>query len=397
MPNPKCCSWIEIDADALRKNIKFFKSILYSEVKLGCVLKSNAYGHGLEQVVSIIHGHVDSIHLIAPTDALWVRRWEKEQGLNPIPILVLGALHPSELVPLAQEGVSVVLGDEGWWPLPDGVLSALNASHPLKIHIHLDSGLGREGFLPDRMASLLASFQKDQCSHGKYTLAGVMTHFSNTEDVTEQSYALEQLKCFQGLKKVCDQVLGPHPLEWHTAASAASFVLPQGHQSAVRIGISLYGLWPSPETRLSYQILRSQSPHDTLNPVLSWKVQSQYIKWLPMGAYVGYGCTFRCERPTRIAVLPVGYFDGYPRLLSGKAYALVDGYRCPVLGRVMMNHIVIDVTVVPETTATVCAILIGRSGDQLLGVETLASWAETIHYECVARLGSHVPRVIVNA
>jgi len=128
---------------------------------------------------------------------------------------------------------------------------------------------------------------------------------------------------------------------------------------------------------------------------LSWHCKSQLTKWLPSGSYVGYGCTYRCTADTRIAVLPIGYFDGYPRIASARAHVLVNGQRCPVLGRVMMNHLVVDVTRAASGDEPVMATLIGRDGTEQLSAEQLAAWAQTINYEIVTRLGPHLRREVV--
>jgi alanine racemase len=183
------------------------------------------------------------------------------------------------------------------------------------------------------------------------------------------------------------------PLQRHMAASAATLVLPRARYDAQRVGISLYGLWPSTETRLSARLVLGRVPE--LRPVLSWRCPSQVVKWLPAGSYVGYGCTYRCPEATRVAILPVGYFDGYARLMSGKAHVLVNGRRCPVLGRIMMNHIIVDVTRATHDERPLTATLIGKDGDEHLHVENLADWAQTIHYEFATRLGAHLRRVVV--
>jgi alanine racemase len=179
----------------------------------------------------------------------------------------------------------------------------------------------------------------------------------------------------------------------HFAASAAALVLPPARLDVVRVGISMYGLWPSAETRLSARVVLGTLP--ALEPVLSWKAPSQVVKWLPAGSYVGYGCTYRCASETRVAVLPVGYWDGYPRLASGKAHVLVNGRRCAVIGRVMMNHLIVDVTHATKDDQSVVATLLGRDGEEQVSMETIAGWAQTIHYETMTRLGPHLRRVVV--
>jgi alanine racemase len=180
----------------------------------------------------------------------------------------------------------------------------------------------------------------------------------------------------------------------HFAASAAALVLPPSRFDVARVGIGLFGLWPSTETRLSAKVVLGNVP--ALTPVLSWRCPSQVVKWLSAGSYVGYGCTWRCGSATRVAVLPVGYWDGYPRLASGKAHVLVNGKRCAVLGRVMMNHLIVDVTSAVTNEGPLMATLLGRDGDESISAELLAGWAQTIHYELVTRLGPHVPRTVVD-
>jgi alanine racemase len=222
----------------------------------------------------------------------------------------------------------------------------------------------------------------------------VLSHFANTEDVTEQDYARTQLSNFEAGIKVLQARAGVSAdVQRHFAASAAALVLPPSRLDVVRVGISMYGLWPSAETRLSARVVLGTLP--VLEPVLSWKAPSQVVKWLPAGSYVGYGCTYRCSADTRVAVLPVGYWDGYPRLASGKAHVLVNGQRCPVIGRVMMNHLMIDVTHATKNDQPIVATLLGRDGEEQVSIETISGWAQTIHYETMTRLGPHLRRVVV--
>lgn len=380
-------SWVEIDAQALRHNIGVFREVLGSGVRLGAVLKGNAYGHGFAQVLPTVHEWCNSIYLIDPREALAVRAYESEKGAPARQVLVLGAVDPDEAVALARAGVDLVLTDAGQERLVAALRTA--GARKLRVHLHLDTGLGREGFtardFPAGVAWIAAA-------RDVLDVVGVLSHFANIEDVTEQRYANQQLEAFErGLDRVRDALDLDGALEQHIAASAAALLLPAARLDVVRAGIALYGLWPSNETRLSARAVLGSVPE--LRPALSWRCKSQLIKWLPAGSYVGYGCTYRCPAETRIAVLPVGYFDGYPRLLSGKAHVLVAGQRCPVLGRVMMNHLVIDVTRAAGDEP-VTATLLGRDGSEQLTADQLALWSESINYEIVTRLGSHLRRTL---
>ncbi|MCI0569899.1 MAG: alanine racemase [Myxococcaceae bacterium] len=391
---PGNASWLELSASAVRHNVGLFRELLTDGSvpgrALGGVLKGNAYGHGFAEVLPLVHEQVDVLYVITPQDALAVRAFEDSTGRPRQQVLVLGAVVAEEAVALARAGVDAVVADTAWREyLPS--LRAARLEQPLRVHVHVDTGLGREGFT---LAQLPQDARFLAEARDVLEVVGVLSHFANTEDVTEQAYARAQLAAFEeGVAQLGRVLPLPESLQRHTAASAATLALPQSRYEAVRVGISLYGLWPSPETRLSTRLVLGSLP--TLEPVLSWRSRSQVVKWLRAGDYVGYGCTYRCSEPTRVAVLPVGYFDGYPRLLSSRAHVLVNGRRCPVLGRVMMNHVVVDITRASSDERPVTATLLGTDGDEQVSAESLAGWAQTIHYEVVTRLGAHLKRVVV--
>lgn len=381
-------SWLELSERAYLTNIATFRKVV-GQARVGVVLKGNAYGHGLLETLAFAHGRVDVLYVITPGEALRIRAWEKTNGMTPMPVLVLGTVDADDCLALAREKVSVVLADRGFVET-SRVLRAANLS--LEVHVHLDTGLGREGFTVQSLEKGDLDFLAE--AGDVLRVRGVLSHFANTEDVTEQDYARLQLANFEkgmALLRLRAKVEGE--LERHFAASAAALVLPPARYDVVRIGIAMYGLWPSTETRLSTKVLTDDVP--VLEPVLSWKTPSQVIKWLPAGSYVGYGCTWRCAADTRVAVLPVGYWDGYPRLASGKAHVLINGRRCAVIGRVMMNHLIVDVTHAVTDEAQVTATLLGRDGDESISAELISGWAQTIHYETMTRLGAHLRRLSV--
>jgi alanine racemase len=381
-------SWIELSEKALATNVTTFRGLV-GKARVGAVLKGNAYGHGLEPMLSLVHGRVDVLYVITPAEALAIRAWEQRNKLAPREVLVIGAVSPSDCVELARAGVAVVAADRGF---EDAVRALRAAGLRLDVHVHVDTGLGREGFTRGAIERGEADFLGK--ASDVLTVRGVLSHFANTEDVTEQDYARTQLANFDAGVALLQQRAGVKAdVQRHFAASAAALVLPPSRLDVVRVGISLYGLWPSAETRLSARVVLGALP--PLEPVLTWKAPSQIVKWLPAGSYVGYGCTWKCAADTRVAVLPVGYWDGYPRLASGKAHVLVNGRRCAVLGRVMMNHLTVDVTHAVSDERPLAATLLGRDGDEAVSAETLSAWAQTIHYETMTRLGPHLRREVV--
>jgi len=381
-------SWLELSRAAWATNVAAFRKLGGPNRRVGAVLKGNAYGHGLHAVLPLAQASVDALYVITPAEALAIRAWEKGAGKPRKPTLVIGPASPSEAVQLALEGVDVVVADSGFV----AHVEALRAAKPtskLRAQVHIDTGLGREGFTVEQLQAGAADFLAQ--AGDVVTLTGALSHFSNTEDVTEQAYANSQLAAYDaGVALLRARGGLPADAERHMAASAAALVLPPSRLDVLRVGIALYGLWPSTETRLSAKVVLGEVP--ALEPMLAWRCPSQVVKWLPAGSYVGYGCTYRCGAPTRAAVLPVGYYDGYPRLASGKAHVLVNGKRCPLLGRVMMNHVIADVTHAVLDERPVVATLLGTDGDESVSAEALAGWAQTIHYEVVTRLGAHLER-----
>jgi alanine racemase len=186
--------------------------------------------------------------------------------------------------------------------------------------------------------------------------------------------------------------LGGRPPIVHTACTAAAILFPKTHFTMLRTGIGLYGLWPSRETRIS--VRERGGPVPDLRPVLSWKTRLVQVKELPEASYVGYGCSYRTTRRTRVGVLPVGYADGYDRALGNRAHVLVRGRRAPVIGRICMNLCMVDVTDVPESRLDDEVVLLGADGDERISAETLAEWAGTINYEVVSRISPLLPRIV---
>ncbi|NIT55236.1 MAG: alanine racemase, partial [Aliifodinibius sp.] len=225
-------------------------------------------------------------------------------------------------------------------------------------------------------------------------LEGVYTHFANIEDTTDHSYALSQLDQFNKMAlRVKEE--GFSDVIFHTACSAATLLFPETHFDMVRLGISQYGLWPSRETFLSYKIKHAKNGEDVLQPVMTWKTRISQIKTVPADHFIGYGCSYQTTRETRIAVLPVGYADGYDRALCNQSYVLIGGKRAPIRGRVCMNIMMVDVTDIPGVKLEDEAILLGKQGTEQITAETLAELSDTINYEFVTRINWEIPRIVV--
>jgi len=369
-------SWVEIQAEYLRANYKVFTS-LDGSYDLAVVLKSNAYGHGLKECYQAIESENPKWLCVAYLDEAAQLRslGYKEQ------ILLVAPVAREEFEQAFQLSVDIFLTHQ---QLVDEWVACKQRP---RAHVKFDTGLSRQGFATSDATKLVK-----QLAPVKQDLVGICTHFANVEDVTNHEYANQQLASFGVVKKSFKDA-GFSVLE-HASSSASSLLLTQSRLDMCRVGISFYGFWPSAATRLSYLNLHSHVPD--LKPALSWKSPIAMIKDVSKGAYVGYGCTFRAVSDMKIAVLPVGYYDGYPRLASNRAYVLIRGQRCPVVGRISMNLMVVDVSHVDAVERSDIVTLIGTDGSEVLPAEDLAEWAETIHYEVVTQIHSDIPRVLVD-
>ncbi len=374
-------TWVEIDQAALVSNIRTFRTRIRPEVRLQAVVKSNAYGHGLEPVARIAAASgIDSfgVHTVDEAESLWRLALDR-------PVLILGYLGAAQAGRAVAAGAEVTVYNLETIQALSAAASA--AGKTVRCHVKVETGVNRQGILPEN----LDPFLDRTLALPGIALAGVSTHFANIEDTTDHSYALRQLALFEELSTRV-RARAPEAIR-HCACSAAVLTMQETSFEMVRVGISLYGLWPSKETLLSCMLAGDGAT--PLAPVLTWKTRIAQVKEAPSGAFVGYGCAYRATRPTRIAVLPVGYADGYDRRLSGIGHVLIAGSRAPILGRICMNIFMIDVTDIPEAGLEDEAVLLGRQGTEEVGASQIALQCNTIAYEIVARIGPHIARIVV--
>lgn len=367
---------IEINREALLYNYRLFSKIASSSVIVP-VLKSNAYGHGLEEVYEIL----------AEKDPEWIGVFylEEAQKLRELGfqrrIMVMGGVTKKQF-PLAEK-----LSAEVFMVSDQMLLEWKSSESKPDFHLKFDTGMGRQGFSIDRAEQLC-----DELQPYRRHLKGICSHFANVEDVLDDSYAREQLELIRRVARLFKD--RNFNFLSHIASSASTLILKDSQMDLVRVGISLYGLWPSRVTRLSYNKLSDSDLE--LRPVLAWKSEIAMVKSLAAGKYIGYGCSFRTTKETKIAVIPVGYYEGYPRQASNKSsYVLIHDLRCPILGRICMNMMMVDVSHVDNALAGDEVCLIGAGNNESLSVETLSEWSDTINYAVVTCLNENIKREIV--
>lgn len=372
--------WIEIENSAPDWNLRQLKSCSANESILFCaVVKSNAYGHGVREIASLLPS-ADWFAVNSLDEGLELRRY----GITR-PILLLGHVLMERLSEAVDADLRLtVYNIETLEKLEE----ILQKDTTCRIHVKIETGTGRQGTLPENVPEFL----RRAAGIPGIEIEGLSTHFANIEDTLNHEFAEKQLDIF---RKVVETVRksGISPSVIHTACTAATILFPETHFNMLRTGIGLYGLWPSRETFLSAQANGILVPD--LRPVLSWKTRIAQIKEFPAGSYIGYGCTYRTNRKTKLGVLPVGYADGYDRKCGNSAHVLVRGKRAPILGRVCMNLVMVDLTDIPEASLEDTAVLLGKDGDESITAEMMAEWVGTINYEIVTRISPFMPRVIV--
>jgi alanine racemase len=260
---------------------------------------------------------------------------------------------------------------------------------PVRTHLKLETGTNRQGVTEEELLKFAKVYNAFPYLKKPY---GASTHFANIEDTTNHEYAEYQIQNFNRLVKKLESLkIGPEIR--HTASSAATILFDKTRFEMVRPGISMYGHWPSKETLLSHQQLGGKNSH--FLPVLSWKTRITQLKNVKADQYIGYGCTYRTTKATKLAILPVGYYDGYGRALSNTSYVLIRGRRAPVRGRICMNLMMVDVTDIKGVKIFDEVTLLGQSKGDAVTAEQLAGWSGTINYEVLARISPKIPRLIV--
>jgi len=360
-------TWIEIDTKAVAHNYRVFRKLIGKKTKLMGVVKSNAYGHSLVQFSRELEQlGVDYLGVDSIVEALRLRE-EKIAS----PILVLGYTLPEMMGEAALHDIAITISS--FSQLSEAM--HLKTKKPLRVHIKVDTGMHRQGFQLGDSTRLLS-----QLGHrmSKLRVEGLYTHFAEAKNPRSGDNTRRQIKEFHEWIRAFHHA-GFDPM-LHAAASGGAMLYPDAHFDMVRIGIGLYGLWPSQEAE------RYLGKKITLKPVLSWKAVVSEVKEVKKGERVGYDFTEILRRESKIAIIPIGYWHGFPRLLSSKGRVLLHAKTARVLGRVSMDMIIVDVTEISNVREGDIATLIGKDGKEVITQGELANFSGTTHYEITTRL-----------
>lgn len=363
--------YAEINLDAIVKNVDNLMALTKENTGALAVVKADGYGHGDVAVAKAVAQKVTGYAVATLDEAVNLR----ENGVKK-PILVLGYVDPYEFDILVSHEITATVFDvETAQLLADAARVQKKQAH---CHIKVDTGMRRIGLEPDENGIAIV---KQITALKELSADGIFTHFA-ASDETDKTSAEHQFKLFTDFTGRLEKE-GIHFTYRHCANSAAVIDMPQVDLDMVRLGIAMYGMYPSDEVK---------KEKVELFPALDLKSHITMVKEIPAGEKVSYGGTFTTTRTTKLATVSVGYGDGYPRALSSKGYVLVRGQKAPIVGRVCMDQMMVDVTDIENVTRADIVTLIGKHGDAEITVEEIAALAGTFNYEFVCDLGKRIPR-----
>ncbi|MBI2446498.1 MAG: alanine racemase [Parcubacteria group bacterium] len=375
-------TWIEVDKKAIFHNISEFRKIIKPKVKLMAVIKSNAYGHGLVDFAKIAENKVDWFGVDSITEGLKLR----QKGLKK-PILVLGYTLPSRMAEAAQNNISLTISSL------DALKHLIALKNPPRIHIKIDTGMHRQGFFVKNLPLVIKLLKQF-----KLFPEGIYTHLAAAKDRLYPSYSFKQIEDFKKADELFKKFgfsaqgetspfRGGKNYLCHVTASAGTMLYPESYFDMVRIGIGLYGLYPTKELEIQ--------TGTKLKPALTWKSVIGEIKNTSQNAYVGYDLTEKTLKSSRLAIVPVGYWHGFDRGFSSCGEVLIKGVRCKVLGRVNMDMIVVDISNVRNVKIGDKVVIIGKQGKEKITAEYMAMKIDTTNYEIVTRINPLIKRFYI--
>lgn len=378
-------SLLEISAKAYRQNIKYIRSEIGPKPIISAVLKGNAYGHGIAQMVLIAERAKIRHFSVFSSDEAWKVFDSSTKGSE---IMIMGYLHLEEIPEIIQKEISFYVFDF------ERLHKAIEVSRALgikaKIHIEVETGFYRTGFDRIELEKVIEILLENQDT---LELEGLCTHYAGAESVSNFIRVKNQIAVYEEVRALMDE----HNLiykKYHTACSAATLIFPETILDMVRIGIASYGFWPTKET---FFVKLNSLPKGNKNPLkrlITWKSTVMSIKHVKTGQFVGYGNSFMALENMKLAIIPVGYGNGYSRMLSNQGRVLINNTYCEVVGIVTMNTIAVNANPLKKLEQGDEVILIGKQGGKEITVASFSESTQQVNYEMLTRLPKDIPRIV---
>lgn len=376
-------SKIEISQKAVKNNLTFLKKML-DGVPMSSVVKGNAYGHGISQIVPIIYDSGIAHFSVFSADEAYA---VQQVVPGPSTTMIMGMIADDQLEWAIEENVEFYVFDTK--RLLDAVNAAKKCRKKARIHIELETGMNRTGFSTKELKMVLHVIHENQAH---IEVKGFCSHLAGAESISNYKRVTDQYRRFNRAKKRL-QTNGFPDATYHLACSAAAVRYPNSRLNMTRLGIMQYGFFPNKETWVHYAA-KNKTSEDPLQRVISWKTVVMDTKKVKSGEFVGYGSTYLTNSDTKIALIPVGYAHGFARSLSNSGRVLIRGKRFEVIGTVNMNMMSVDITECPEIEAGEEVVLIGEQGNLELSVASFSEYSVQLNYELLTRLPAHIPRTI---
>ncbi|MBN2777170.1 MAG: alanine racemase [Bacteroidales bacterium] len=378
-------SYIEISKKAYRSNIRFLSKVVGENVKISSVVKGNAYGHGYEQIIPIAEEFgINHFSVFSAFEAKQVAKFSSKKT----DIMIFGFITNEQLEWVIDNEIEFYIFDLDYLKKASQIASRLNKT--AKIHIELETGFKRTGIEPEEFDEMILFIHQNQES---FSIMGLCTHFAGAESIANYVRIKSQLLLFKKYHKYFLNN-GINPKYLHTSSSSASLIYPETRFNMVRIGIAQYGFWPTPEVLITRNN-KYGDKESSLKRVISWKSEIMAIKCVKKGEFVGYGNSFQASKDIKIAIIPVGYNNGYSRSLSNRGHVLIHGKRADVLGVVTMNTISVNITDIKTAEVGDEVILIGNHNKNKITIASFSEMSNYLNYQVLARLPENIPRFVV--
>lgn len=372
-----CSWWVEINVDALRQNIRNLKKCTAENADFMGVIKADAYGHGAKKVAEVLVSEgVNRFAVVTMEEGIYLR----DKGFNN-PILILGHTIDEDYQEVLKHDLIPVIYKYSQAKELNSIAKKMNKK--AKIHIKVDTGMGRLGFMPN--AESIDEIKRI-FGFGNIIIEGIYTHLSTADQLSDTEYVYSQFYKFKTFLSELESIGVDIPIK-HMANSAATINFPEMHLDMVRPGTSLYGLYPGPEML--------KNPTIELYPAMSVKSKLVHIKTVPENTSVSYGRTFITNKTSVLGVVPMGYVDGVFRQLANKGEVLINGQRCPMVGTICMDQFLVDLTNLENPMIGDEVVLVGQQGEEIITADEVGSIAGTISIEIVTRIGKRMPIVYV--
>ena len=382
----KHSSRILLSQSALKKNIHFLQKKVSSTARLSCVVKANAYGHGIQEIVPMLEKcgiqHFSVASAFEAEEVLAVKRPSSD-------VMIMGILYEDNLEWAIKNEIEFYVFN---YPrLAQALAAAKKLDKPARLHLEVETGANRTGLKRSEFAKAIEFLKRHK---NNLVFEGFCSHFGGAESLSNQFKIEKQHKRFKAflseLKKKKYM-----PKYRHIASSAAALAYPDTHYDMVRIGVSTYGFWPSPDIYYMHLEAEGKVKDNPMQRIFTWKTDVMDVRDVAPGEFIGYGTVFQAEQPMQIAVLPLGYSNGYPRALSNRGHVLIHGKKAPICGLINMNLFMVDISQIPDVQVGDEVVLIGRQKNTVINIGSFTNFTNLLNNEMLSRLPAAIPRVPV--